>query len=52
MTITLYDLAGAEADRRFSPFCWRIRMALAHKELPVETVAWRFTEKEALAPTG
>ena len=52
MTITLYDLAGAEADRRFSPFCWRIRMALAHKELPVETAAWRFTEKEALAPTG
>jgi glutathione S-transferase len=52
MTITLYDLAGAEADRRFSPFCWRIRMALAHKELPAETVAWRFTEKEVLAPTG
>lgn len=52
MAITLYDLAGAEADRRFSPFCWRIRMALAHKELPAETVAWRFTEKETLAPTG
>jgi glutathione S-transferase len=52
MTITLYDLAGAEADRRFSPFCWRIRMALAHKELPAETIAWRFTEKETLAPTG
>jgi len=52
MTITLYDLAGAEADRRFSPFCWRIRMALAHKDLPVETVAWRFTEKDVLAPTG
>jgi glutathione S-transferase len=52
MTITLYDLAGAEADRRFSPFCWRIRMALAHKELPTETVPWRFTEKETLAPTG
>jgi glutathione S-transferase len=52
MTITLYDLAGAEADRRFSPFCWRIRMALAHKELPVETVPWCFTEKETLAPTG
>ena len=23
MTITMYDLAGAEMDRRFSPFCWR-----------------------------
>ena len=48
MTITLYDLAGAEADRRFSPFCWRIRMALAHKGLEVETVPWRFTEKDKL----
>jgi glutathione S-transferase len=52
MTITLYDLAGAEADRRFSPFCWRIRMALAHKELPAETIPWCFTEKKSLAPTG
>jgi len=33
MTITLYDLAGAEAERRFSPFCWRTKMALAHKVL-------------------
>ena len=48
MAITLYDLAGAEADRRFSPFCWRTRMALAHKGLEVETVAWRFTEKDRL----
>jgi glutathione S-transferase len=48
MSITLYDLAGAEADRRFSPFCWRTRMALAHKGLEVETVPWRFTEKDKL----
>jgi len=48
MAITLYDLAGAEADRRFSPFCWRARMALAHKRLDVETVPWRFTEKDKL----
>jgi glutathione S-transferase len=48
MTITMYDLAGAEADRRFSPFCWRARMALAHKGLEVETVPWRFTEKDKL----
>jgi glutathione S-transferase len=45
MAITLYDLAGAEAERRFSPFCWRTKMALAHKGLEVETVPWRFTEK-------
>lgn len=48
MTITMYDLAGADPDRRFSPFCWRARMALAHKGLTVETVPWRFTEKDKL----
>lgn len=48
MPITMYDLAGVEADRRFSPFCWRARMALAHKGLAVETVPWRFTEKDKL----
>jgi len=48
MTITLYDLAGAEPNRRFSPFCWRARMALAHKGLAVETVPWGFIEKDRL----
>jgi glutathione S-transferase len=48
MAIKMYDLAGVEADRRFSPFCWRARMALAHKGLDVETVPWRFTEKGRL----
>jgi glutathione S-transferase len=48
MAITMYDLAGVEADRRFSPFCWRTKMALAHKGLQVETVPWRFTEKDKL----
>jgi len=48
MTITMYDLAGAEADRRFRPCCWRSKMALAHKGLAVETVPWRFTEKDKL----
>jgi glutathione S-transferase len=48
MAITMYDLAGIEADRRFSPFCWRARMALAHKGFEVETVPWRFTDKDKL----
>ena len=53
MAIILYDLAGAEADRRFSPFCWRTKMALAHKGLAVETIPWRFTEKDKLPqPNG
>ena len=38
MVLKLYDLAAADPDRRFSPFCWRTKMALAHKELEVETI--------------
>jgi hypothetical protein len=37
MARTLYDLAGADPDLRFSPYCWRTRLALAHKGLEVET---------------
>jgi glutathione S-transferase len=49
MTIQMYDLCGAEMDRRFSPFCWRAKFALAHKQVPYETVAWKFTEKDVIA---
>ena len=52
MAIKLYDLAGAEDDRRFSPNCWRSRMALKHKGLEFETIPWRFTEKDAIAFSG
>ena len=50
--LKLFDLAGAQSERRFSPYCWRIRLALAHKGLDVETIPWRFTDKEALAFSG
>ena len=43
---------GTDSERRFSPYCWRIRMALAHKGLEAETVPWRFTEKEAIDFSG
>ena len=52
MSIIMHDLAGADPDVRFSPYCWRTRFALAHKGLPVETVPWRFTEREAIAFSG
>ena len=50
--LRLFDLAGADDGVRFSPNCWRTRLALAHKGLKVETVPWRFTEKEAIAMSG
>jgi glutathione S-transferase len=52
MAIVLYDLAGAEDDRRFSPYCWRTKMALAHKGLEYKSVPWRFTEKDVIAFSG
>ncbi len=48
----LYELAAQDNDRLFSPYCWRTRMALAHKGLSHETIPWRFTEKEAIAFSG
>jgi glutathione S-transferase len=48
MTIELFELAGRD-DRRFSPYCWRTRMALEHKGLAYETVPVRFTDKDLLA---
>jgi glutathione S-transferase len=52
MAIVMYDLAGADPELRFSPYCWRTRMALAHKGLAVETIPWRFTEKDVIAFSG
>lgn len=47
----LFELAGRD-DLRFSPHCWRARLALAHKGLEAETVPVRFTEKQAIAHSG
>jgi glutathione S-transferase len=52
MPLRLYDLAGADPNLRFSPYCWRTKLALAHKGLAVETVPWRFTEKDVIAFSG
>lgn len=49
MTRVLYDLCGIDEELRFSPYCWRVRFALAHKGLEVETRPWYFRDKEALA---
>jgi hypothetical protein len=47
MPITLYDLAGDDPSLRFSPYCWRTRLALAHKGLQVETIPWRFAVEDS-----
>ncbi|WP_315750054.1 MULTISPECIES: glutathione S-transferase family protein [unclassified Bradyrhizobium] len=52
MAVKLYELVGTDAGRPFSPYCWRTRMALAHKGLSADTIPWRFTEKSAIAPHG
>ena len=52
MAIQLYDLAGAEDDRRFSPYCWRTKMSLKHKGLDFEAIPWRYVEKDKIAFTG
>jgi glutathione S-transferase len=52
MARQLYDLAGAEPERRFSPYCWRIKLALVHKGLTFDTIPWRFTDKDVIAFSG
>jgi glutathione S-transferase len=49
MSIRMYDLAGADPNRRFSPFCWRAKLALAHKQLDFETIPWRYSDKPQIA---
>jgi glutathione S-transferase len=49
--IILYDLLGDE-DRRFSPYCWRIRLALAHKGLKSEDIRVGLTDKDKVAFSG
>ncbi|WP_417774376.1 glutathione S-transferase family protein [Stappia sp.] len=46
----LYELCGAEAERCFSPFAWRARMALLHKGLEFERRPTPFTSIARIAP--
>jgi len=52
MSFKLFELVGTDEARPFSPYCWRTRMALAHKGLDATSIPWRFTEKAAIAPHG
>ena len=52
MTLQLFDLTCANQRIFFSPYCWRTRMALAHKGLQFESLPWHFVEKDRIAPSG
>jgi len=52
VTVILHDLCGADPALRFSPYCWRVRLALAHKGVAHEARPWRFTDKAAIADAG
>ncbi|MBV8773520.1 MAG: glutathione S-transferase family protein [Deltaproteobacteria bacterium] len=41
---------GRNRIRRFSPYCWRIKLSLKHKGLDFTTIPWRLIEKPAIAP--
>ncbi len=47
-----FDLAAQDPHVRFSPNCWRVRLALLHKGLEAEALDWRFTEKDRIAASG
>ncbi|GAK34091.1 beta-etherase [alpha proteobacterium Q-1] len=48
----LFELTGSDEELSFSPYVWRIRMALAHKGIEPERVFTRFGDKSAFAPSG
>lgn len=49
MSRKMYDLCGRDERLRFSPYCWRVKYALAHKGLDCEFIPWKFTDKQAIA---
>ena len=45
----VYDLCGRDERLRFSPYCWRVHLSMAHKRLAYRTEPWRFQQKEKIA---
>jgi len=52
VSIKIYDLAASNSEVRFSPFCWRVKLALAFKGLKFESIPIRFVEKDRIAFSG
>src|SRR5436190_20009734 len=51
LALTFYDLVD-KSGRRYSPYGWRIRMALAHKGLDAAVELCWHSDKEKLAFSG
>ena len=51
MAVLLYELVGKD-NRRYSGYCWRARMAVAHKGLDVTYVPCRHGDIDKLAFSG
>jgi glutathione S-transferase len=51
MAIELYDLTFRR-DLRLSPYCWRVKFALAHKGLDYSTIPVGFGDKNKIAFSG
>jgi glutathione S-transferase len=49
MAIILYELCGRDPQQVFSPHCWKVRMALAHKGLVYEALPTPFTRIPEIA---
>lgn len=49
--IKLFELVGENTDCTFSPFVWRVKLALQHKGLTYETIPWHYTEKDKIKPS-
>jgi glutathione S-transferase len=49
---TLYDLTAASDTDRFSPYCFRVKLAMQLKNLDYQSELVRFTEKDKLAFSG
>ena len=44
MPIKIFDLCGANQSHRFSPYCWRAKMAILHKGFQIEEIPTPFTK--------
>lgn len=48
----LYELCGGDPELVFSPYCWRVRLALLHKGLSFDSQPMRFSDRAKLTFSG